>query len=156
MEYFFKFIYFERERKRERAGKGQGGKREREAQAGSALSPQSPICGSNSRTVRSWPEPKPRVGHLTNWATQVPLEYVSSLGSTMFFWKEMLLCIKNHFKLSPAWFHWEHLLYGFYYSSFLKIFQYAMFTPRLLGFLPFPFNWRAQFSQFLKYINLTI
>ena len=28
--------------------------------------------GSNSQTVRWWPEPKPRVGHWTNWAAQAP------------------------------------------------------------------------------------
>ena len=28
--------------------------------------------GSNSQTVRWWPEPKPRVGHWTNWAVQAP------------------------------------------------------------------------------------
>ena len=37
----------------------------------------SPECGAHCevldpRILRSWPEPKPRVGGLTNWATQVP------------------------------------------------------------------------------------
>ena len=30
------------------------------------------LFGLNSQTVRSWPELKPRIGHLTDWATQVP------------------------------------------------------------------------------------
>ena len=33
---------------------------------------QNPVWGSNSWTVRSWPEPRSRVGRLTDWATQVP------------------------------------------------------------------------------------
>ena len=54
------FIQFLRERDRMQVGKGQ---RERETQnlkqaPGSERSAQSPTWGSNSRTVRSWPEPK--------------------------------------------------------------------------------------------------
>ena len=37
---------------------------------------QSLMWGLISLTVRSWPELKPRVGHLTNWATHVPVFYV--------------------------------------------------------------------------------
>ena len=48
------------------------GWRERESQAGSALSVQSTTWGLNSRTLRSWPEPKSRVKCLIDWATQVP------------------------------------------------------------------------------------
>ena len=48
--------------------------RKRESQAGSTLSAQSPMRGSNPRTVRSWVEVKLWVGCLTNWATWVPLE----------------------------------------------------------------------------------
>ena len=46
--------------------------RERDSQAGSVLSSQSPTWDSLSWTVRSRPEPKPRVWHLTNWVTQAP------------------------------------------------------------------------------------
>ena len=46
--------------------------RERESQAGSTLSAYSQMWGLNSQTVRSCPELKPRVGCLTNWATQAP------------------------------------------------------------------------------------
>ena len=68
---FLMFIYFERKIECEwgEAERGRG----RESQAGSVLSAQSPTWGSNSWTVRSWPEPKSRVGHLTDWATQAPL-----------------------------------------------------------------------------------
>ena len=67
--FVFKFIYFERERERASEHK-QGGhrerRRERESQAGSPLSVQSPMEGTNPQIVRSWPEPKSRVGGLTD------------------------------------------------------------------------------------------
>ena len=44
--------------------------RQRESQAGSTMSAWNPMWGSNSRTTRSWPEPKSRC--LTDWATQAP------------------------------------------------------------------------------------
>ena len=91
--YFFKFIYlfWDRERERERVnvcvrvcvrthththtypwlGEGQRG-RERVSQAWSALSAQSPMWSSNPQNMRSWPEPKSRVGHLNDWDTQTP------------------------------------------------------------------------------------
>ena len=47
--------------------KGEGG-----SQAGSMLSAQSLTQGSISWTLRSRPERKSRVGHLTHWATQAP------------------------------------------------------------------------------------
>ena len=53
------------EREKERAERG-----ERESQAGSTLSAESQMWGSNPRTVRSWPEAKSRVRCLTDWATQ--------------------------------------------------------------------------------------
>ena len=46
----------------------------RESQADSALSLESD-AGLDTTTLRSWPEPKPRVRHLTDGATQVPLLY---------------------------------------------------------------------------------
>ena len=71
------FIYFERERERDRAHEqGRGGKRgwwER-IQAGSLCTTSTePDMGLKTRTARSWPEPKSRAGHLTDWATQAPL-----------------------------------------------------------------------------------
>ena len=63
------FILRERERERESEHK-QGGhrerRRERESQASSPLSVQSPMEGTNPQIVRSWPEPKSRVGGLTD------------------------------------------------------------------------------------------
>ena len=41
-----------------------GREKERESQAGFALSAQSLTWGSISQTMRSWPEPKPRVRDL--------------------------------------------------------------------------------------------
>ena len=57
----FVFIYFKREKEEQREWEGE---RENPKQA--------PVRGSNSRTMRSWPELKLRVGCLTNWTTQVP------------------------------------------------------------------------------------
>ena len=67
------FIYFEREGG-STWGKGRKRGREREFQEGPTLSVQNPVWGSNSWTARSWPEPKSRVGCLTDWATQGPLQ----------------------------------------------------------------------------------
>ena len=64
------FIYFERESE---SNQVRGRERGRESWAGSMLSLQIPSRASNSQTVRSLPEPKPRVRGLTDWATQVPL-----------------------------------------------------------------------------------
>ena len=50
--------------------------RERESQAGPMLSAQSPTWGSISWTTRSWPEPKSRIGCLTDWATQAPPNFL--------------------------------------------------------------------------------
>ena len=84
---FFKFIYFEREREQERErerawkslhtcelGRVKERGRERESQMGSVLSVWSLEWGlslTNHEII--WPEPKSRVGHLTDWATQEPL-----------------------------------------------------------------------------------
>ena len=51
---------------------GQRREGEREAQAGSTLSVQSLMRGSNSWTTRSRPEPKSRVRRLTDGTTQAP------------------------------------------------------------------------------------
>ena len=45
-------------------GRERGRKNPKESQAGSALSARSPMRGSNSRTVTSWPGPRSRVGTL--------------------------------------------------------------------------------------------
>ena len=72
--YFFKFfiklcIYFERENTCTRAGEEQ---REKIPGRLHAVSTE-PNTGSNSQTVRSWPQPKSRARGSTNWATQAPL-----------------------------------------------------------------------------------
>ena len=73
------FIYFERDRG---SASGEEGPRERERERERerilnklhTLSAQSLMWGLNPWTMRSWPEPKPRVGHLTHRATQAPQE----------------------------------------------------------------------------------
>ena len=64
--HFFKslFIYFENEGEHGEEGERKRG--ERESQAGSILSAQSLVWGSNSGTVRARPEPKSRVECLTD------------------------------------------------------------------------------------------
>ena len=44
--------------------------RERESQANDSLVSSEPDMGLDPTTPRSWPEPKPRAGSPTNWATQ--------------------------------------------------------------------------------------
>ena len=61
-----------------RQGIGRERGREKECQACSAPSVQNPTRGSNSRTMRSWPEPRSRVRRSTDWTTQVPLKYEES------------------------------------------------------------------------------
>ena len=61
--FFFKFIYFEIELAQ--VGEGQREK-ERESQAGFVLPVQSLMRARIHKTLRSWPEPKARVGRLTD------------------------------------------------------------------------------------------
>ena len=66
LSFFKKFLslFILREKKRT-SGKGQREiEGERESQAGSTLSAWSPMWGPNSGTMRSWPEPKLRIGRL--------------------------------------------------------------------------------------------
>ena len=72
----FLYLFWERERERERAGEVQ---RERERKNPK----QTPSCQHGAQlgaqtheAVRSWPEPKPRVGRLTNWAAQASLKRI--------------------------------------------------------------------------------
>ena len=69
IQIFFKFIYLFAEREKAWAGERQ---RERESQTDSALLARTPMQASNPQTMRLWPELKPRVGCLADWATQVP------------------------------------------------------------------------------------
>ena len=63
--FFFKFIYLEREHEQERSRR-ENLKQARHHQCGVWCG------GSTPWIVRWWPEPKSRVGCVTNWATQVP------------------------------------------------------------------------------------
>jgi len=56
-----------------------------------------PSVGLDLTTMRSWPEPKSRVGRLTNWATQVP--------QLRFFWERWMLAWK--LALFPTWETWK-------------------------------------------------
>ena len=73
--FFLKFISSFWKRLRESTSRG-GAEREKESQVGSTLSMQSLTWGSISQTMSSWPEPKLRVGYLTDWATQAPLDFL--------------------------------------------------------------------------------
>ena len=64
------FIHFERETERA-SGEGTEREGERESQADCMLSGQSPMWGLIPWSM-IWPQLKPRVRHLTDWATQVP------------------------------------------------------------------------------------
>ena len=99
---FFNVYLFIFERERERKLE-HGGCRERESERENLK--QAPHCqhrapmqGLISWTTRSWPEPKPRVGHLTHWATQASLKLIFSILITSQFNPVQL----NHIKiLSP-------------------------------------------------------
>jgi len=74
MNIFFKDVFIsEREHELEGQRQGEKGERERETQADAVLSAE-PDAGLDLTTLRSGPEPKLRVGRLTDCATQVPLE----------------------------------------------------------------------------------
>ena len=64
--FFFKFIHLFWRKERML-------KEERESQTGSVPSAWSTMRGSNPWTVRLWPEPKSRVGGLTDWSQPGPL-----------------------------------------------------------------------------------
>ena len=69
--YFFDVYLFILRERESRGGTEREG--DKESQSGSALPMQSPMWGSNSQSLRSWPEPKSRVRWLTDWATKVAL-----------------------------------------------------------------------------------
>ena len=74
--YYFKVYLFLRGASEQGRGRERG---ERESQAGYVLTVQSPTWGLNSRTGRSRPEPKSRVGHVSDGATRVPLNLLTTL-----------------------------------------------------------------------------
>ena len=67
--FFFDFMYLERERERERAVWA-GKQKEREADSAECRPP----WGAGFHDSKITPQLKSRVGPITNWATQVPLE----------------------------------------------------------------------------------
>ena len=73
--FIYLFIYFERERGRERAWVEEGQReRERENPKQAPHCQRRAWCGAPTHeAVRSWLEPKPRVGCLSDWATQASL-----------------------------------------------------------------------------------
>ena len=88
------FIYFERERQHTSTSRGG-------AERGRKNPKQTPHCHCRAQcgawthgTVRSWPEPKPRFGGLTDWATQaLPNLYLLD------FIFERIICIPQKLKL---------------------------------------------------------
>ena len=107
---FFKFVYFERET----AWSGEG-HRERETE-----DPKQALCcqqrtrhgAPTHETVRSWPEWKPRVGRLTDWATQAhPLPAISfrvfslSFLSVVPTGKSALLLLRGRSQYHSLWAH---------------------------------------------------
>ena len=88
--FFLMFIYLFWKRERE-SGEGSERGGERESWAGSALSAQSSIRGSVPWIMRSWPEPKPRVSCLIDWATEEPRTraILNLWGTTVFFMKTL-------------------------------------------------------------------
>ena len=81
--FFFKFIYLFWERQRQPGG-GRGREREGEREnPKQALHCQHRVWrgARTCKTVRGWPEPKPRGPHITNWAPRRPLPVCSLLSN---------------------------------------------------------------------------
>ena len=78
-----------------------------------------PDVSSNSQTMRSWPEPKPRVRRLTNWATQVPLYYL--LFNFLFhLWH-------FHYGFSLGNFSYIHLKFLYFLTSYVLFKQHHVY-----------------------------
>ena len=78
--YFFKDLFIDWESK---GRVGRSGGRERDSQADFLLSAK-PDVELDLTALRSWPEPKPRAGHSTDWATQGPwLPFHKKLSSSL-------------------------------------------------------------------------
>ena len=109
MKYFFKFIYLFWERERETVQVGEGQRRERGRE-----NPKQTLCCQRRaqcrvqthETVRSWHELKPRVWHLTNWATQVPLKYFLITGKSKVNHKHSILSTSD----IKSFMHLQYLL----------------------------------------------
>ena len=98
----FFFFKFQRESVSGREGQR---KRERESQSDSTLSME-PDAVFHLVTLGSWPEPKSRVGHSTDWATQAPFFahfYIELFVFLLLTWKSSL-CSLDTSPLSGRWF----------------------------------------------------
>ena len=142
----------EREREREREQE-----KERERIPGRH---QSLTQGLNSRTVRSWPEPKWRVGRWINWATQVLLDGLLNSGAStavslnpfssyLFPWDYLLQC--NDFCYQQIFF--SNLLPE---SKGFFIYSYGTYLTGLQFFFLIPIcpKQSSSYSQRLKSVLL--
>ena len=142
--YFFKFIYLFWKRETEGTSWGWEERGKRESQACSALSAQSPMRASNSCTTRSWPELKPSVRGLTNWAPQVPPN-VRHFYCEQKAWVLLLQDIVHYYLLSnyymlsfvlhalPQWIITK--LCTFFFFFFPSVLQTKTWRPREVKFL---------------------
>ena len=158
--FFLKFIYFfilrEREHVSKHAQVGWGAKREgdRESQVGSSPSTQSPMWGSNSRTMRSWLELKSRVRRVINWATQEPL--LLPLLNSIYTWPYVFMCVINQ-SYFTCWFK-----FGF--ICLCSSWQMKQTLKRAFWFLSLPLNFnftiahpvgqKSHLKTWLQAINL--
>ena len=110
---------------------------ERESQAGSILSVQSPTRGPIPRTVRSWPEPKSRVGHLTDWATQGTLAVL--VFKAAFSWR--VYDIRPKIDL-------DSFSCAFWYDPGLCLISKILLLAHILPFTPFPWEGLSNSTYF--------
>ena len=68
LDFFLSFLIHLREKEHEEGRDRERGRHRIWSRLQALSCQQSPTWVSISRTSRSWPEPKPRVRHLTNWA----------------------------------------------------------------------------------------
>ena len=113
--------------------------RERESQAGFTLS-SDPKSGLYLTTVRSWPDPKSRIGCSTDWATWAALfTMVLSLNSIDRY------CLNSHFLLES----WVLTIFSWICISFWKSLLANVLTDMLKLIFMTPYSW-AIYGWFLK------
>ena len=103
--------------------------RERGNKADSSLSMQ-PTTGLDTRTLRSWPELKPRVEYSTDWATQVPSKIYFNVTFNVGLHPrspESHPRLKGMLSRWATWAAWLHIFNGikvhiFYFLYFLHVF----------------------------------
>ena len=104
---------------------GTEGEEKRESPAGSTLNAEPPL-GLNPTTLRTWPEPKPRVGHSTDWATQAPLPGSLFKPSLLFYYCMLLYFLE---------FYWKHK--KLIVNLFFFLWKIISFRNKTWAFLPF-------------------